>query len=669
MSEKFHCHFHRPALPFWCLLPSLLILSASALAQDPYPAELKALCSSYGRPQPVMDTPDECTTCHTLDDYTRNEKGNVWERYRPGLTAPVNPGEIPNVLATFCPAVFYNAKTGGGLTPDWKPQPPSFGTDGKGYQGRLEAYWLALLANDHQTLTLSRADAAYQKLSKFSLRTAPDNCWGNSMNFGLISLAQRAKLTITVAADNSPSYIPGFALYQGWDGVGSRAVRHDTIYFGDNGPGREDSENPPADGIISTPNPLGTQGLSYWGHRLGTTAGGTAELTQTLDPGQYELFVTVGDNFASSDGDYLVTLKTEPVEGEGTYNILIDPPRTGGTIRSAPAGIDCGSQCSGSFKTGTSVTLTAHAADGQRFKNWTADCAAASGPECTVTDKATVGAEFEILKHTVTVHRSGDGNVTSTPAGLDCGSVCGFDFNHGATVGLVATPGVDQLLGGWNGACAGTDPICILTVNNPLDVSAAFAPKPVTPPAPEPNPTTPPAPSQADGHCGTANNVFSGTTPVAPNLCLSGVSTQPAALPDGRFTWSCLGVGANTQTARCYTQANNGKSNQPPLKLVSRKIKPPDCTVLKLLAPGCGLGKAPTKIDAMFAIKGGAGKGGFVVRKSGTPGTRCESRVSGRTLAVTTSGKPGACTLSVRKRQDKKFNEVESPPLVLKVHR
>jgi hypothetical protein len=92
-----------------------------------------------------MDTPDECTTCHTLDDYTRNEKGNAWERL-PGraLTAPPNPAEIPNVLATFCPAVFYNAKTGGALPFDWKPQPPSFWHRWQvGYEGRLAVYWLS----------------------------------------------------------------------------------------------------------------------------------------------------------------------------------------------------------------------------------------------------------------------------------------------------------------------------------------------------------------------------------------------------------------------------------------------------------------------------------------------------------------------------------------------
>jgi hypothetical protein len=42
----------------------------------------------------------------------------------------------------------------------------------------------------------------------------------------------------------------------------------------------------------------------------------------------------------------------------------------------------------------------------------------------------------------------------------------------------------------------GTDPICILTVNNPLDVSGRLRTKAGDAARFEPNPTTPPAPSQ-----------------------------------------------------------------------------------------------------------------------------------------------------------------------------
>lgn len=640
MSKKIHFKADRRSPPFRLLLPSLLAVSASVLAQEPYPADLKALCSGYGRPQPVMDTPDECTTCHNLNDYERNAKGLVWERYKPGLEAPPNIGELPNVLATFCPAVFYNTKQQGALAPDWKPQPPAHGVDGKGYEGKLPAYWLALLANDHQTLTLSKADAAYQNIAKFSLHTAPDNCWGNSMNFGLIALAQRAKLTITVSADGTPSFMPGFALYKGWDGVGSKAARHDTIYFGDNGPGRVDSENPPAGGIISTPNPLGTNGLNFVADKLATTPGGAAAMTQTLDAGQYELFVTVGDNFASTDGDYLVTLTTEPAEGGGTYTVLIDPPPIGGAIASDPIGIDCGSQCSGGFKTGTPVVLTATAAEGRRFVNWTGDCAASTSNRCTLDDKATAGANFEILKHTVTIHKSGEGSVASSPEGLNCGGVCAFDFPHGATVGLIATPGAGQIFQGWNGDCSGTDTVCVLTVNAPRDVSAAFAPQPPTPPNPD---------ATVDGACGTANDVFTATAPAAPNLCLSGSSTQPAGTADGRFTWSCLGVGANTRSARCYSLANNGKHNQPPLRLV--------------------IGKTLGKKGAVLKAEGGAGKGRIKVYKTATPGARCKTSVTGRKIRVKTGGSAGSCAISARKLQDKAYNEVESSPLILDVNR
>ena len=88
------------------------------------------------------------------------------------------------------------------------------------------------------------------------------------------------------------------------------------------------------------------------------------------------------------------------------------------------------------------------------------------------------------------------------------------------------------------------------------------------------------------------------------------------------------------------------------------------------MSPGCGLvGKASEKIDARFVIQGGAGKGKYRVRKSGTPGARCKTRLSGRILSVMTRGEPGACTFTVKKLQDRKYNEVESLPVTVPVKR
>src|ERR1700730_10272003 len=46
----------------------------------------------------------------------------------------------------------------------------------------------------------------------------------------------------------------------------------------------------------------------------------------------------------------------------------------GGTVRSSPAGIDCGSTCSGNFSTGTQVTLKASPAPTWGFSGWGGAC-------------------------------------------------------------------------------------------------------------------------------------------------------------------------------------------------------------------------------------------------------------------------------------------------------
>jgi hypothetical protein len=54
-----------------------------------------------------------------------------------------------------------------------------------------------------------------------------------------------------------------------------------------------------------------------------------------------------------------------------------------GTITSNPAGIDCGTACSTSFRGGIHVTLTATPATGSVFAGWNNTCA--SSPVCEVT--------------------------------------------------------------------------------------------------------------------------------------------------------------------------------------------------------------------------------------------------------------------------------------------
>ncbi len=55
-----------------------------------------------------------------------------------------------------------------------------------------------------------------------------------------------------------------------------------------------------------------------------------------------------------------------------------------GSVSSAPAGINCGTDCSESYDQGTSVTLSAAAASGQRFASWGGACGG-SNSSCTLT--------------------------------------------------------------------------------------------------------------------------------------------------------------------------------------------------------------------------------------------------------------------------------------------
>ena len=75
---------------------------------------------------------------------------------------------------------------------------------------------------------------------------------------------------------------------------------------------------------------------------------------------------------------------------------------------------------------------------------------------------------------TLTVNVSGDGKVTSAPAGIDCGSSCEMEFPAGATVELDAIAG-GGVLTAWAGDCTGTS-ACSVTLDSDVEVSATFEP-------------------------------------------------------------------------------------------------------------------------------------------------------------------------------------------------
>ena len=108
---------------------------------------------------------------------------------------------------------------------------------------------------------------------------------------------------------------------------------------------------------------------------------------------------------------------------------------------------------------------------------------AGAGHVLPLTGQALMAVRFFGLDQTssgttyvLTVTRTtgtGGGNVTSTPAGINCGSTCSASYNSGTAVTLTAAPTSGSMFAGWSGACTGTG-TCIVTMTAAQSVTATF---------------------------------------------------------------------------------------------------------------------------------------------------------------------------------------------------
>ena len=152
-----------------------------------------------------------------------------------------------------------------------------------------------------------------------------------------------------------------------------------------------------------------------------------------------------------------------------------------GIVTSSPAGINCGSTCSQSYAAGTTVVLTAVPGRSWVFGGWSGPCTGRS-LTCTVTvnGTTTVTAAFWAIAAAPPVayglHAmvTGNGTVTSAPAGIVCGSECSKAFNANTSVTLSAVAGAGSVFAGWSGACSGTSATCTVAMSDAQTVGASF---------------------------------------------------------------------------------------------------------------------------------------------------------------------------------------------------
>jgi phospholipase C len=157
----------------------------------------------------------------------------------------------------------------------------------------------------------------------------------------------------------------------------------------------------------------------------------------------------------------------------------------GGTVTSAPLGINCGSACSANFASGTSVTLTSKPDANSLFAGWSGACTGTGTCTILLAIQSSVTATFSASAQpppatvvlTVTDSGGGTGTVTSAPAGISCGSTCSASFATGTSVTLTANPSDGSTFIAWTGACSGTAP-CTLTLESDTAVGATLSAAP-----------------------------------------------------------------------------------------------------------------------------------------------------------------------------------------------
>lgn len=148
-----------------------------------------------------------------------------------------------------------------------------------------------------------------------------------------------------------------------------------------------------------------------------------------------------------------------------------------GTVVSTPTGIACGADCSEVYVHGTMVALEANAGSHSEFQEWSGAGCSGTGL-CTITMDAakSVAAIFTLLGYELVVTKdgSGDGRVTSVPAGIDCGADCSESYPALTSVTLTAAADTGSEFTGWSGeACSGTTS-CVVTIEAANTVTATF---------------------------------------------------------------------------------------------------------------------------------------------------------------------------------------------------
>ena len=165
-----------------------------------------------------------------------------------------------------------------------------------------------------------------------------------------------------------------------------------------------------------------------------------------------------------------------PAEPEYAFTLKIKGTGSGSVLCEAQEGP---LPCKTKYPEETELLLHPSADAGSEFAGFSGAC---SGFSCEVTIDASrsVTATFNLVppgfSYPLTIERlgTGSGTVTSSPAGIDCGSDCSESFLEGTKVTLTATPAAGSTFDHWTGGgCTGSGD-CTTTMSTARTAKAVF---------------------------------------------------------------------------------------------------------------------------------------------------------------------------------------------------
>jgi uncharacterized repeat protein (TIGR01451 family) len=166
------------------------------------------------------------------------------------------------------------------------------------------------------------------------------------------------------------------------------------------------------------------------------------------------------------------------------YTLTVTKSGTGtGTITSdagVNGSINCGTTCSATFPSGTTVNVSANPDSNSLLAAWSNTCPTNGGCYVTISANTSLNATFVLgVTLNVAVSGNGSGSVTSMDGAINCsntGGICstGLVF-PGTSYSLAAAPSANSIFSGWAHACTGTNPnSCNVTLNSNQNVVASF---------------------------------------------------------------------------------------------------------------------------------------------------------------------------------------------------